>query len=443
MRSRIVEVLRKRRRERGALPSVRELAREFDASPQTVHKALQELQQEGLVHAIDRKGFYWGSGLAEQTGTSTEGVEERFRIRFHSDLRQGTYHSWKELPTRQALAQVYGVGSRCVGRILRDLSERGLLVKRGRHYFPAPSIGKRGDTHVLVVIRCDARGVLLLDTEREIEFLRAVRRELSERGLEFLSLGYCGEGSGRFLNRSGIEVDPTRMPEPLLGVIVSTWLVLDPVRLVNRLARLRLPISAWWEHPSRLFPRGHFPFGFAGFNLSFGASAGSAMGRYLANLGRLEIAYISPYHDNEWSRARLQGLREHILTCGGSVREFLDSDMHSPSDLLHKGGQEALKRKLTDLLKDSGLTETQTWVFANDTAAAAMHKILRDRKDLRPLLTGFDNTSDSECLGFDSFEFHNDGMVRLMLHHLTHPKAEIFSRRELHEMMGRMVVRSQ
>jgi DNA-binding transcriptional regulator YhcF (GntR family) len=413
MRRHIEESLRKRRRDQGALPSVRELSMEFGASPQTVHKALRQLADEGVVHAVARKGHFWGAREHPSPLLSSETPEERFRRGFHSDLRQGAYHPWKELPGRTALAQVYGVGVRCAGRVLEDFAAQGILQRRGRAFFPAHAAAHRAaSTSVLAVVRCDERGELELETEREIDFLKALRRELSERGLGLRVVGYCSRGGGRLLERDGTEFDPARWRVPLLGAIASTWLVPDPTGMLDRLARLRLPLSVWWEHAAADFPRRRFPAGLAGFNLSFGESAGVAVARHLAAAGCREVAYLSPFHNNDWSPARLRGLRAHLEACGGTVRDFVDLRWSSPWELLHRGGARRLDQVLRGFLDDPRLAEIPTWVLANDQAVVAMHRLLRDRTHLRPRLVGFDNTSDSERLGFESFELRSSPACR-------------------------------
>lgn len=132
---------------------------------------------------------------------------------------------------------------------------------------------------------------------------------------------------------------------------------------------------------------------------------------------------------------------------GGRVQEFVDGSVISAWHLERKaGGPSAMRRQLdkflSHCLEDERLAALPTWVMVNDLAAAAMHRLLRQRRRPMPRLVGFDNTSVSERLGFDSFEFHTDGMVKQMLHHLTHPKAELFASEPLREMIGRVVRRS-
>ncbi len=445
MQDHIASHMRGRRRDSGPLPSIRELALEFGASPRTVHLALRRLVGEGVVHVVPRKGFFWGASVPSEPARS-ETTEELFAARFLADLRQGGYHPWKALPGRKALAELYGVGVRSAGRVVDRLIVRDVLERRGREvFFSAPSRTPLR-TSVLVVIRCDARGAFLLDTEREVDFLKSLRRELAERELGMVRVGYF-QDEDRFLDQSGRELELARLRSPLLGAIVSTWLVSDPMALLRRLESLKLPLSVWWEHPADQFPSKRFRAGLAGFNLSFTESAGSAVGRHLAALGRLDAAFVSPYHGNDWSSARLSGLKGVLHARGGVVREFVAAEIHSPWDLHRRSGggadsQKAMDRILLGFLSEPELLECPTWVMVNDLAATAMHRLLQERGGPEPLLVGFDNSSDSERLGFDSFEFHTEGMVRQMLHHLANPKAELFTKEPIHEMIGRLVVRA-
>jgi len=446
MRKTIEAWLRSQQKESGSLPSIRELARQYDASPLTIHRVLRRLAENGLVHAQNRKGYFWGLPKSVST-PPPESPDDRFSARFLADLGQGAYHPWKELPSRKALGQVYGISTRRVSRVLAGLSERGMVDIRGRKVFPAAPNRANPGASVLVIVRCDGDGEFLLESEREIDFIKSVRRELAERNLAMIRVGYSEGAGGRFLDRTGRDILLSKIPGRLLGVILSTWLLQNPSALLRRLQRLALPISVWWEHPAHGFPKRPFPAGLAGFNLSFGASAGIALGMHLASRGHLEVAFISPFHGNDWSPARLRGLRETLLPFGGTVREFVDASVISPWHLEQSAGSargmhRALEKTLLRFLADARLASLPTWVMANDLAAAAMHRLTRKLGGPPPRIIGFDNTSESERLGFDSFEFHTEGMVRQMLHHIAQPKAEIFGGEPLREMIGRVVARS-
>ncbi|HXP89507.1 MAG TPA: GntR family transcriptional regulator [Fibrobacteria bacterium] len=438
-----------------ALPSIRTLAANFGLSPLTVHRALRVLQGEGRVHSVPRKGFFWGKEpvAVGRLPRRTDRLAET-RDKLVSDLRSGVFHPHRELPSRLALSQIYGIAPGRIGALLDELAASGTLLRRGRG-FALPTPPRRADEGtVLVVSRCDASGTLLLDTERQTDFIKSVHREGRERALRIVVLGWCqDQGTGVFLNQDGLEVEPGSVPGILLGCLVSTWLVRDPRVLLGELGRLQVPISVWWEHPPGDFPRpGSWKAPVLGFNLSFGPSSGVVVGRHLrtSHLRTREpgsVAFVSPFHGGDWSRARLEGLREGLRGTDIEIVPFVD-EAHASAWEHHQaeGGVAAGERRIREILScflDRLDPERYpTWVAVNDHTAVLLLDLLRERGRRRPYLVSFDNSSISDAHQIDSFEFHTEGMVRQMLYHLLHPKAHLFRNGGLHEMVGRLVLRT-
>jgi DNA-binding transcriptional regulator YhcF (GntR family)/DNA-binding LacI/PurR family transcriptional regulator len=431
-----------------ALPSVRVLARHLSRAPRTVHLALRGLQEEGLVHALPRKGFFWGAGPARREAPPARSDRvAQVRERLVSDLSAGVYHPHRDLPGRAALAPIYGVRPATVGRILSELADEGTLARRGRGFALPPPPRRADQGVVLLVARCDRHGVLLLETERQTDFVKSVQREGRERGLRIVVAGWNDEeGDGAFLDQDGRPLDPERVPGVLLGALASTWLVREPITLLGRLRALRVPVSVWWEHPPEDFPRATAGAGLVGFDISFGPSSGIAVGRHLYSLGEGPVAFVSPFHGSRWSRTRLEGLREGLRGSAVAVEAFVDEGAGSAHDLhVREGGvpqgEAALRAILLRLLEDLLPLRHPVWVVVNDHAALELLSLLRARGIPRPRIVSFDNSSASDALQFDSFEFHTDGMVRQMLYHVLHPKAPLFRSGGLHEMVGRLVLR--
>ncbi len=435
-----------------ALPSVRALARHFGVAPLTMHRALRRLQAAGHVHSLPRKGFYWGARPAADPGLPPRpDAYDAARNRLITDLRCGAFHPHRDLPPRAALAPIYGLGVARLGRLLVELADLGLLVRRGRGFaLPAPP--RRIDQGtVLVVTRCDASGMLLLETERQTDFVKSVHREGGERRLRIVILGWYegeGKGGGEFLDQNGSPVDPAGIPGLLLGCLASTWLVGDPVALIRRLRRLGAPVSVWWEHSPDAFPRfsGAGPK-VLGFDISFGKSPGIAVGRHLRIRGEGPVAFISPFHGGAWSRARLEGMREALRGSGLDLDAFVDGTRGSAWEYHQAAGSVArgerrIRDALRSLLKRLDPARHPVWVTVNDHTAVIVLGLLRGRGMARPSLVSFDNSSASDAHQFDSFEFHTEGMVRQMLYHVLHPEAPLFKGGGLHEMVGRLVSRT-
>lgn len=431
-----------------ALPSIRALAAHFGVSPLTIHRALRMLQADGRVHPVARKGFFWGREPVVVAGFPRRpDALGRARERLVSDLRCGVFHPHRELPSRLALSQIYGIAPGRVGILLAELAEQGILLHRGRGFALPPPPGRVEEGTVLVASRCDASGTLLLETERQTDFVKAVHREGRERGLRIVVLGWCQEvGDGVFLDQDGGEVDAASLPGLLLGCLASTWLVHDPRALLRKLRALRVPISVWWEHPPGEFPRGRsMRSPLVGFDISFGTSSGAVVGRHLRSRECGSIAFVSPFHGGSWSRARLEGVREGLR--GTPVAEFVDDTRtsaweHHQAEGGLAEGERRIRRILAGFLDRMDPGNLPALVAVNDHTAVVLLDLLRERRLPRPYLVSFDNSSISDARQIDSFEFHTDGMVRQMLYHVLHPQARLFRDGGLHEMVGRLVLRT-
>lgn len=433
------------------LPSIRALARHFGVAPLTVHRVLRRLQAAGHMHALPRKGFYWGARPAAAAPGLPARIDKLVaaRNRLVTDLRCGAFHPHRVLPPRGALAPIYGLGAARMGRLLAELADQGLLERRGRGFALPPPPRKVIQGTVLVVMRCHASGMLLLDTERQTDFVKSVHREGRERGLRIVILGWLqGDGGGRFLDQNGDAADPAALSGLLLGCLVSTWLVKDPAELLFRLRRLGAPISAWWEHSPEAFPRFSGPGPkVLGFDISFGTSSGTAVGRHLRAQGEGPVAYVSPFHGGTWSRARLAGMREALRGSGLALEARVDEAMGSAWDY-HQAeggvarGERRIRAVLRKLIEGLDPIRCPVWVAVNDHTAVIILELLRREGKARPHLIAFDNSTASDAYQFDSFEFHTEGMVRQMLYHALHPGAPLFKGGGLHEMVGRLVLRT-
>jgi hypothetical protein len=432
------------------LPSIRALARHFGVAPLTVHRALRRLQAAGHLHVLPRKGFYWGAPQAAVPGLPARIDKfDEARNRLVTDLRCGVFHPHRELPPRGAMAPIYGLGAARLGRLLAELADQGLLERRGRGFALPPPPRRVVQGTVLVAMRCNPSGMLLLDTERQTDFVKSVHREGRERGLRIVILGWHqGDGGGLFLDQNGKTADPAALPGLLLGCLASTWLVQDPAEMLLRLRRLGAPISVWWEHAPEAFPR------FAGpgpkvlaFDISFGKSSGIAVGRHLRTRGEGPVAFISPFHGSIWSRTRLAGIREALRGSGLALEAYVDDakgsawDYHQAEGSIARG-ERRIRALLRNLLKGLDPTRCPVWVLVNDHTAVIVLELLRRLGKPRPMLVSFDNSTASDTYQFDSFEFHTEGMVRQMLYHVLHPEAPLFKGDGLHEMVGRLVLRT-
>jgi DNA-binding LacI/PurR family transcriptional regulator len=218
--------------------------------------------------------------------------------------------------------------------------------------------------------------------------------------------------------------------------------------LLLRLRRFGAPVSVWWEHSPDVFPRFAGPGPkVLGFDISFGKSSGIAVGRHLRSMGEGPVAFISPFHGGTWSRMRLEGMREAMRGSGLALDVFVDGTRGSAWEYHQAAGSVArgerrIRDTLRSLLKRLDPARHPVWVAVNDHTAVIVLGLLRGQGKARPRLVSFDNSSASDAHQFDSFEFHTEGMVRQMLYHVLHPEAPLFKGGGLHEMVGRLVLRT-
>lgn len=432
------------------LPSIRQLAAHFKVSTTTVHKALRKIQQQGKIFCIPSKGFFWGAKL-ESTPIPrvlTTSKFEQARAHLFSDFQCGVYHPSNPLPTQQALSQLYQLSPSRIGVLLRNFMQIGVLTREGRSFFLATPHSDHSHATVLVVSRCNAEGQLLFDSERETDFMKAFQRERMRLNLRLEVAGWFEDSShnGKFLDQNGKDFQMQSIPGVLFGAIVSTWLMRSPICVLKNLWKLNVPVSIWWEQPRELFPRpDRSRPSTVGFNISFGQSAGIAVGRHLNRQGYKSIAFISPFHASEWSLNRLTGLQNGFCQLTNTINVYTDSRYES-AETFHKiagveVGERMIRQILSSFIDETDLMREAVWVTVNDHTALILIEILKERGLARPSIISFDNSTIAESNRIDSFEFHTEGMVRQMFYHLQHPGAILYQDQGLHEMVGRLVIR--
>jgi DNA-binding transcriptional regulator YhcF (GntR family) len=457
----------KSRKPHGPLPSIRNLARHFGVSVNTVQRALRTLSARAVAYGMPGKGYYWGKGPAPAPPLPHPKPDGPGRIAeaLKAELRAGALDPFSTLPAQKALADRYRVSARTLRKALAALEADGVLDRQGRTYrFRAGPAGAPG-SFVILITRCDISGRLLLDSERELDFLKAAYTETRALRLELKVIGFGPEG--KLLDRQGRAVPPTLGGGPVLGFLVSTWLIQDVHGILARLRPYHLPISVWWEHSPETLSRTRFPRNVVFFNLSFGERPGAIIAETLLGLGHTQILFLSPFHDSAWSRQRLEGLRNRILKAPGARVIAVTDDTHASPWSFQEEAWKALRarnrtlaldhpkvmrrksrnlaRRVRNMLAGSPTAaEASAWVCVNDEVAEIVSAIIKTRKGKaqakrpEPYLISFDNSAASYRLGLDSFAFDSAAMAREMLFHLTRPAASVFPHRGLIELNGRV-----
>lgn len=275
-----------------------------------------------------------------------------------------------------------------------------------------------------------------MDSEREIEFWNELGVEASRLGLS--------------LKRQPWEGGLIRPDESILGVVASTWHVLDPEALFGALDRLRVPTCVWIQDPSthrspvRAHPRLRF------HDQGYGTVSGKLLAAHLLGRGHRNLAFLSPWHGSLWSRNRLRGLQDEMARRGGHVHAFcLDGvsewDRLAPAwddpgirnafpvravERIVEGEVEPvreaairalawnrIRRDMEPLFESALASDATIWVGANDACALLALDWLGSR-GVRRAMAGFDDTASALRGELTSFRFDSGAMVRSMLNQI-------------------------
>jgi DNA-binding LacI/PurR family transcriptional regulator len=199
----------------------------------------------------------------------------------------------------------------------------------------------------------------------------------------------------------------------------------------------------------------------------YGPTPGLTVGRHLAGLRHRYVLYLSPYHDSEWSRTRLEALRLALSRAGHpravaattddrpSPMEIADESVREEAKLLDDVLAEAATRPrastaaATAVLREMTLRKIEAlWAeairirveglvsqalvrrdytaiaCANDTTAVHCLRALRSAGVRVPgdvSVIGFDDSVEALSSGLTSYNFNGHAVMSAMVDHVLHP----------------------
>jgi DNA-binding LacI/PurR family transcriptional regulator len=458
------------------IPTIVALAALAGVSKASMEKAIIRLKKQKSIHARPGAGIVIGeeekSGRKHELPAVSPRLKwERVYTQLKSEILSGVFHTNKSLPPSKQLQQQFGISFHTLRKALQRLEDEGYLAHRGTTYsIVTPSRPRSGNTIMVIVSE--------LRVPQVKEYIRAMEKECTSRGIaiELLYIPYRVDSSIlKRLNRSvdtvlGYAVWGSRLgeleelihnlvatnkPVSILDISSDSWLV--PIaRQTNR--RLRV---------IRLATR----------------RCGEAVVRYLLKLGHRQIAYISPFHSEEWSVQRYENIKRELLSTDASCRlspftvegfttyfsvigkfwryrnAVLDGEVPQVSDrdralvpqfdrvvalirFLKKEGadpqhieelqfnffqllydrfiKQQLEPVLSDALKERSIT---AWIGANDTIALQALNYLQERGIEIPerlSVVGFDNVPDAGRVHLTSFDFNIEGAVTHSVNHILY-----------------------
>ena len=436
------------------LPSVRSLMKAYGISSGTVQAALRNLEKEKLICRIQGKGCFWAHdgnvNIYERNAAPQvrETAYEKLDRLFREDWDRGAFRLDEPLPLMKELAQRYNTSQAVLRKFLNEKVQQGALTRTGRVFNfirKKETATERPLSEIIFVTRCNSWGGFTAESEREMDFLRMVYKKAGAEHYKLILLG-INENSGKLIDRSG-KTRKLSDFQNAVGAILSTLLVMEPLKLLQMFTGVKYPVAIWWEHPpanipARYLQRENWTF----FNSTFGTAPGIEMGKYLIAHGINQVAFFSPYHNSSWSIDRLEGLRQ----AGMNVLGYTDSEFASPWDFkqIARGkvekhsveayARELLKQKMEPILRDRDYRQIPI-VCVNDDVASVLLEMHEEGR-IGPLgdIYSFDNSAESYLLRLPSYDFNTQALVEHMFFCIANTDAFRMQRR-IQQILGNVV----
>lgn len=425
---------------RQKLPSVREIGQALRISSRDVVAAIDALRREGLVETRRGSGS-WPTGRMPAAAADRQSARPRADTlvdTLREAILQGEHPTGERLPSAKLLARQWGCHPATASKALERLATENVLERDGRGWRPKrPRRDARIDHPLLLLVGApDDDGGLRMDTDRELDFWRDLSNEAVRNGLETA--------------RQPWSAGPILLPPGTLGIVVSTWHVMDVEGLFQAASHTRLPVCTWLEGLD--MKAGRWPAEHPRLHLhdvAHSRRAGQEMARHLAGSGFRRVAWINPFGKSEWSTFREEGLRQELASAGVESEGFsLDSltewDYLSPAwsdpklwelapsiEAVSRGRS---RKPIAKIAEQAGLaTMLEAWephleealrwepdvLVASNDLAATLAKEWLARKGLwnpsRLSLAGFDDSSEALRQDLTSYRFDTGSMARSMV----------------------------
>ncbi len=471
-----------RRQHRERLPTVTKLSRLAGVSRVSMLSALHELRDRGLVRIESGRGvFVVTAGDPALDAAQTDALGHAWSAHkwarateaLRRDILAGKYQPESRLPPTKQLTALYGVSYRTLRKAIGPLVSVGLLRHEGLRYVVRRH-GQSASRNLVLVLARETSGTQVGGDET-LERVRTVEQVCSAMRLDVSFAFYNFEGEDmKVANRPNGVALSAEENERLMGTIVVTpgirvALLRQDLALLRGLGR---PISVLDEDGNmaeRLGSVGDTRTRY--FRLGTGTRSGYEMGLYLLQTGHRRVAYLSPLHENNWSRRRLDGLRQALSDAGapppsehtgevyplyehrdlfraapvlveaiqGSVPqpwEFHDIAVDAVEELVRDNRLDSMfrnafkrllqKEVLLPLMEEALTSEATAWVAANDRVAEMCLNFLTSRGISVPgevSLLGFDDSVTAFVRKITSYGFDRRGLYHTMVEHLVRPTA--------------------
>jgi DNA-binding LacI/PurR family transcriptional regulator/DNA-binding transcriptional regulator YhcF (GntR family) len=308
------------------LPRAHRLADDAGVSLRTMTTVLQQLRRDGVLALQHGQGFVCTASqqrcgslrdhyLREHKQHTTGGIHapaaQTLAERLKKDIAGGTFRRASWLPSMKELQYRYHHSYVTVKKALAQCVRDGVIEHAGTRYRVAKGSSHPSSLRICLLVTGDRTGELRLGSVHGIE--TSLNIECVQRNIQLYIVGwYYADERLHFFSGSNALSDIPQAGD-IAGYITTSFIADRGYDLLlRRLSHMKKPVAVHNCTDKYDLPSYRNESSIRVFSPSLGTTPGIHVGRHLGDLGHRHIAYISPFHRSNWSRNRLQGLREAL-----------------------------------------------------------------------------------------------------------------------------------
>ena len=470
------------------LPTTRQIALEIHTDTQIVVQALKILQNEGYISIFPRKGMFVGSSIknpiykrrSKEKKIPVSCIWRRTRDLLEHDIYNTVFID-TALPPARALVERYHVCHQTIRKACEALSSDGVLVRKKNKYDIVHHTKTSHRSTVLSISHSWTEKISIYNSFI-VNGITALELACSQHNIVLEKTGTDSSNHGKSLDTQ------LEKKQDYFGYIV--WVrginTSQLHTLIERLAQFNKPVAIIDENSEYVLPQlsTHWPL-LKVFSTA-GIEAGKKIGRHLLERGHRHCAYISCFHEQEWSRRRLQGVLQIFAgTNTATSLTQLVRDTVTPPETTAIKDQLAFVQRITsefrqyfpvaqswafpqlasflggienwEYLTDSILKRDlfqkalsnpriTAWVCANDSLAIIaklyLQEMFPNEKQCHIALTGFDDLPVATENDLTSYNFAPTVLIEKALGYIVYPRQEFFRDTTYIESAGLLIERN-
>jgi DNA-binding LacI/PurR family transcriptional regulator len=425
------------------LPTTFEMAKAAGVSVPTMTKALRVLSRKGIIKTAPKKkgitiNLEFTSLPSYQKNRSSLPKWQYLIRRIEEEIIPHLTNASSLIPSLKELSNRFGVSHKTLQKSLIQLEKIGRLQKFKKGYRVHPQFSVSGKRKIIAVLQDTFATDFLRVRPIYYDLLHILEMICAHNNLLLDFLLYTEDGA---VDNHSFKSICSR-PDEILGFIVIAGAD-EHFPVFHLLHPTAKPVSVLDAET----PDVRFPFlgssRFKVFQLAMSADAGSKTAYFLKDRGHKHIAYLSIWHEWEWSQIRLEGILNVYDRLGPdfsvtpvciSIRNYykdhkyynrlvVKQNQYDPFRVGYISNRLALKQPIEEICRKAlENKEITAWIAANDYIALNCIDYLKKRKIAVPgdiSIIGFDDIFESINYQLTTYNFNSYALIHSMYNFLS------------------------